>query len=143
MPAAHLGVGRNAIKALAIFCPVARHFPRTWRCRPCNRSQPPPARRGVRRQRGCRRPQLRDRGRSPNVKLRPPARELSQRWRAEGCDRSLPPLLCIRAHGSTISYRIGNGFDHFKIALSIRVMKMVCCDEAASGAALRLDTAGS
>lgn len=39
-----------------------------------------------------------------------------------------------------ISYRIDQGFDHFKVALSVAVMKMVRSDLAASGVAFTLDT---
>lgn len=39
-----------------------------------------------------------------------------------------------------ISYRIDNGFDHFKIAQSVGVMKMVRSDRAASGVIFTLDT---
>lgn len=39
-----------------------------------------------------------------------------------------------------ISYRIDNGFDHFKVALSVAVMKMVRSDLAASGVIFTLDT---
>ena len=39
-----------------------------------------------------------------------------------------------------ISYRIDNGFDHFKVALSVGVMKMVRSDRAASGVIFTLDT---
>ena len=39
-----------------------------------------------------------------------------------------------------ISYRIDSGFDHFKVALSVAVMKMVRSDLAASGVIFTLDT---
>ncbi len=39
-----------------------------------------------------------------------------------------------------IAYRIANGFDHFKVYLSVCVMKMVRSDRAASGVAFSLDT---
>ena len=39
-----------------------------------------------------------------------------------------------------ISYRIDNGFDHFKVYLSVGVMKMVRSDCAASGVIFSLDT---
>jgi pyruvate, water dikinase len=39
-----------------------------------------------------------------------------------------------------ISYRIDQGFDHFKVALSVGVMKMVRSDLAASGVIFSLDT---
>jgi pyruvate, water dikinase len=39
-----------------------------------------------------------------------------------------------------IYYRIDNGFDHFKVALSVGIMKMVRSDEAASGVAFTIDT---
>ena len=39
-----------------------------------------------------------------------------------------------------IVYRVNNGFDHFKVALSVGVMKMVRSDAAASGVVFTLDT---
>src|SRR6185437_9503324 len=39
-----------------------------------------------------------------------------------------------------IVYRADNGFDHFKVALSVGVMKMVRADLASSGVAFTLDT---
>jgi len=39
-----------------------------------------------------------------------------------------------------IHYRIDKGFDHFKVALSVGVMKMVRSDRACSGVAFTLDT---
>ena len=39
-----------------------------------------------------------------------------------------------------IAYRIDQGFDHFQVALSVAVMKMVRSDLAASGVAFTLDT---
>jgi pyruvate,water dikinase len=39
-----------------------------------------------------------------------------------------------------ISYRIDNGFDHFTVALSIGIMKMVRADRATSGVMFTLDT---
>ena len=39
-----------------------------------------------------------------------------------------------------IAYRIDQGFDHFKVALSVGVMKMVRSDLAASGVMFTLDT---
>ena len=39
-----------------------------------------------------------------------------------------------------IHYRIDNGFDHFKVALSVGIMKMVRSDLAASGVMFSLDT---
>jgi pyruvate,water dikinase len=52
------------------------------------------------------------------------------------CRRCLASLFTDRA----ISYRIDNGFDHFKVALSVAVMKMVRSDLAASGVIFTLDT---
>ena len=52
------------------------------------------------------------------------------------CRRCFASLFTDRA----ISYRIDNGFDHFKVALSIAVMKMVRSDLAASGVIFTLDT---
>jgi pyruvate, water dikinase len=52
---------------------------------------------------------------------------------------------CIKCYASlftdrAISYRIDNDFDHFKVALSIGIMKMVRSDLAASGVIFTLDT---
>lgn len=52
---------------------------------------------------------------------------------------------CIKCYASlftdrAISYRIDKGFDQFKVALSIGIMKMVRSDLAASGVIFTLDT---
>jgi pyruvate,water dikinase len=52
---------------------------------------------------------------------------------------------CIKCYASlfldrAISYRVDNGFDHFKVALSIGIMKMVRSDLASSGVIFTLDT---
>ncbi|HXJ84998.1 MAG TPA: phosphoenolpyruvate synthase [Candidatus Methylomirabilis sp.] len=52
------------------------------------------------------------------------------------CRRCFASLFTDRA----IHYRIDQGFDHFKVALSIGVMKMVRSDLAASGVIFTLDT---
>jgi len=54
----------------------------------------------------------------------------------EACRRCFASIFTDRA----ISYRIDNGFDHFKVALSVGVMKMVRADRAASGVMFTLDT---
>ncbi|HZR87207.1 MAG TPA: phosphoenolpyruvate synthase [Bradyrhizobium sp.] len=54
----------------------------------------------------------------------------------QACRRCFASLFTTRA----ISYRIDNGFDHFKVALSVAVMKMVRSDLAASGVIFTLDT---
>ena len=54
----------------------------------------------------------------------------------DACKRCLASLFTDRA----IHYRIDQGFDHFKVALSIGVMKMVRSDLAASGVIFSLDT---
>ncbi|MBI5826794.1 MAG: phosphoenolpyruvate synthase, partial [Deltaproteobacteria bacterium] len=54
----------------------------------------------------------------------------------EACGKCFASLFTDRA----ISYRIDNGFDHFKVALSIGVMKMVRSDLATSGVIFTLDT---
>ena len=54
----------------------------------------------------------------------------------EACSKCFASLFTDRA----ISYRIDNGFDHFKVALSIGVMKMVRSDLATSGVMFTLDT---
>jgi pyruvate, water dikinase len=54
----------------------------------------------------------------------------------DACRRCFASLFTDRA----ISYRIDQGFDHFKVALSIGVMKMVRSDLAASGVMFTLDT---
>ncbi len=52
------------------------------------------------------------------------------------CKRCFASLFTDRA----IHYRIDKGFDHFKVALSIAVMKMVRSDLATSGVMFTLDT---
>ncbi len=54
----------------------------------------------------------------------------------EACIKCFASLFTDRA----ISYRIDNGFDHFKVALSVGVMKMVRSDLASSGVMFTLDT---
>ncbi|NOQ34763.1 MAG: phosphoenolpyruvate synthase, partial [Methylococcaceae bacterium] len=54
----------------------------------------------------------------------------------EACKRCFASLFTDRA----IHYRILQGFDHFKIGLSIGIMKMVRSDLAASGVMFSLDT---
>ena len=54
----------------------------------------------------------------------------------EACRRCFASIFTDRA----ISYRVDNGFDHFKVALSVGVMKMVRADRAASGVTFTLDT---
>ncbi len=54
----------------------------------------------------------------------------------EACRNCFASLFTDRA----ISYRIDNGFDHFKVALSVGVMKMVRSDLAASGVIFTIDT---
>lgn len=52
----------------------------------------------------------------------------------EACRQCFASIFTDRA----ISYRVDNGFDHFKVALSVGVMKMVRADRAASGALRQL-----
>ncbi|MGD9662675.1 MAG: phosphoenolpyruvate synthase, partial [Porticoccaceae bacterium] len=54
----------------------------------------------------------------------------------EACRHCFASLFTERA----ISYRIRNGFDHFKVDLTIAVMKMVRADLGASGVMFTLDT---
>jgi pyruvate,water dikinase len=54
----------------------------------------------------------------------------------DACRRCFASLFTDRA----IHYRVDQGFDHFKLALSIGVMKMVRSDIAASGVMFSLDT---
>jgi pyruvate,water dikinase len=54
----------------------------------------------------------------------------------DACRRCFASLFTDRA----IHYRIDQGFDHFKVALSVGVMKMVRSDLAASGVMFSLDT---
>ena len=54
----------------------------------------------------------------------------------EACRRCFASIFTDRA----IVYRIDNGFDHFKVALSVAVMKMVRADLGASGVIFTLDT---
>ena len=52
------------------------------------------------------------------------------------CKKSMASLFTDRA----IIYRIEQGFDHFKVALSVGVQKMVRSDKASAGVAFSLDT---
>lgn len=54
----------------------------------------------------------------------------------QACKKSFASLFNDRA----IVYRVEQGFDHFKVALSIGVQKMIRSDEAVSGVAFSLDT---
>ncbi len=54
----------------------------------------------------------------------------------ESCQRCFASLFTNRA----ISYRVDKGFDHFSIALSIAVQKMVRSDLASSGVMFSIDT---
>jgi len=54
----------------------------------------------------------------------------------DSCKRCFASLFTDRA----IHYRVDQGFDHFKVSLSIGVMKMVRSDLAASGVMFSLDT---
>ena len=54
----------------------------------------------------------------------------------EACRRCFASIFTDRA----IGYRIDNGFDHFKVALSVAVMRMVRSDIGASGVMFTLDT---
>ncbi|MEA1995318.1 MAG: phosphoenolpyruvate synthase [Campylobacterota bacterium] len=54
----------------------------------------------------------------------------------DACHRCFASLFTDRA----ISYRIDKGFDHFKVALSVGIMKMVRSDLATSGVTFTLDT---
>ena len=54
----------------------------------------------------------------------------------EACRRCFASIFTDRA----ISYRMNNGFDHFKVALSVGVMKMLNSGPAASGVIFTLDT---
>jgi pyruvate,water dikinase len=54
----------------------------------------------------------------------------------EACSKCFASLFTDRA----ISYRIDNNFDHFQVALSIGVMKMVRSDLATSGVMFTIDT---
>ena len=54
----------------------------------------------------------------------------------DACKRCFASLFTDRA----IHYRVDNGFDHFKVALSIGVMKMVRADLGTSGIMFTLDT---
>jgi len=54
----------------------------------------------------------------------------------DACRRCFASLFTDRA----VHYRVDQGFDHFKVALSIGVMKMVRSDLAAAGVMFSLDT---
>ncbi len=54
----------------------------------------------------------------------------------DACSRCFASLFTDRA----ISYRVNNNFDHFKVGLSVGVMKMVRSDLASSGVMFTIDT---
>jgi pyruvate,water dikinase len=54
----------------------------------------------------------------------------------DACRRCFASLFTDRA----IAYRVNNGFDHFRVALSVTVMKMVRADRGSSGVIFTLDT---
>ncbi|MGZ3369798.1 MAG: phosphoenolpyruvate synthase [Caulobacteraceae bacterium] len=54
----------------------------------------------------------------------------------EACRRCFASIFTDRA----IGYRLDNGFDHFKVALSVAVMEMVRSDVGSSGVIFTLDT---
>ena len=54
----------------------------------------------------------------------------------ESCKKCFASLFTNRA----ISYRVDKGFDHFKVALSVGVQKMVRSDKACSGVMFSIDT---
>ena len=54
----------------------------------------------------------------------------------EACRKCFASIFTDRA----IVYRVNNGFDHFKVALSVGVMKMIRSDLSASGVIFTLDT---
>jgi len=54
----------------------------------------------------------------------------------EACHRCFASLFTDRA----IHYRVDQGFDHFKVALSVGIMKMVRSDLASSGVIFTIDT---
>jgi pyruvate, water dikinase len=54
----------------------------------------------------------------------------------EACSKCYASLFTDRA----IAYRVDNGFDHFKVALSIGIMKMVRSDMSTSGVIFTIDT---
>jgi pyruvate,water dikinase len=54
----------------------------------------------------------------------------------DACRRCFASLFTDRA----IHYRVEQGFDHFKVALSVAIMKMVRSDKATSGVMFSLDT---
>ena len=54
----------------------------------------------------------------------------------EACRHCFASIFTDRA----VSYRLDNGFDHFKVGLSVGVMKMVRSERASSGVIFTLDT---
>lgn len=54
----------------------------------------------------------------------------------EACRRCFASIFTDRA----IAYRAANGFDHFRVALSVAVMRMVRSDKGASGVIFTIDT---
>ncbi len=96
---------------------------------------------GIRRQRRGRGAQLGDRRGPADRQLRRPARELSEHQRRRTiCSRPAGCCFASLFTDRAIVYRVNNGFDHFKVALSVGVMKMVRSDMASSGVIFTLDT---
>ena len=61
-------------------------------------------------------------------------------WREAICSTPAGAALLRIFTDRAISYRLDKGFDHFKVALSVGVMKMVRSDLRASGVIFTLDT---
>ena len=139
------GLGKSDVDRLAQSAAAARQDrlrrDRRRGARPADHRRLPRSEERLRRRSVARRPQLGHRRGPADRELRRPARELSERARrnrrwSRPAGAASPRIFTDRA----IVYRIDNGFDHFKVALSVAVMKMVRSDVGASGVIFTLDT---
>ena len=118
---------------------TAPDFPTTWppRSSPAYRRLQERVRRG----RQPRRAQSRRPPRTCRRRASPASRRPSSTSRAtRACSTPAAAASPASSPTASIHYRIDQGFDHFKVALSIGVMKMVRSDLASSGVMFTLDT---
>ena len=77
---------------------------------------------------------------SADRQLRRPAGVVPEHPRRAGAARRLPAVHASLFTDRAISYRVDKGFDHFAVALSVGVQKMVRSDLGAAGVLFTLDT---
>jgi pyruvate,water dikinase len=82
----------------------------------------------------------RHRRRFARCQLCRPAGNLPQRPQRSPGDGVLQKVFCLLFTDRAISYRQTKGFDHFEVALSVCVQKMVRSDLATSGVMFSIDT---